>query len=192
MDSLFDIIIGIVIVYSLLSPFFSKKKGKPVPQNKRQEFPGRVNPPLPPQRTQNTPPDDFDILREVENLFKETRMEPLPVPPKKQIPENYKTRESQTAESLKDKWKEHVQTVNEKTSSESSFPKFAYTAPVVPVPVMKFEPLPEVHHYGAASEVNSRVKAINARLRNSANLRDYFIVSEILGKPKAYRRRSVY
>jgi hypothetical protein len=193
MDSLFDIVIALVIIYSILSPFLNKnkKKGKQVPQNKRQEFPGRIKTPLPPQPTRQTQPDDFDILREVENLFKETRMEPLPpVPPRQTSSENTRYRESHKPESLQDKWGEHVRTESEKSSVEGISPKYLYKAPA-PAPVMKFDPLP-APHYAQATDANTYVLILREKFKDPDNLRDYFIVSEILGKPKAHRHRSVY
>lgn len=188
MDSLFDIVIALVIIYSILSPFLNKKKGKQVPQNKRQEFPGRIKTPLPPQPTRQTEPDDFDILREVENLFKETRMEPLP--PQPAPSEKIRYRESRKPESLEDKWGEHVKAESEKSSLEGISPKYLYKPPP-PAPVMKFDPLP-APHYAQATDANSYVLVLREKFKERDNLRDYFIVSEILGKPKAHRHRSVF
>ncbi|HPO56304.1 MAG TPA: hypothetical protein PKY46_09885 [Ignavibacteriaceae bacterium] len=188
MDSLFDVIIALVIIYSLVSPFLGKKKGKQPPQTKGQRQPHTMRQPLPhsqppPGRSE---PSDVDILREIENLFKETRMEPapprIPVPPPK---ESYSS-ESSKSDSLEDKWGEHVKVESERVSYESSTPEYVFTPPK-PIQLKKFKPLPEVQSK-KSSDINLRTKNLKAKFANPLNIRDYFIVSEILGKPKALKR----
>lgn len=189
MDDLFNIIIGIIVVYSFLSPFFSKKKPAQIPQKKPQN----ERQPVLKNRTVNTSSnsgkverqpdfsavDDFDILREVEALFK-TETKPLPPKPKPQ--------KTLPAESSADTWGDHNRAINEVKSFEGDEARRIKSQLSAYIPTQNIAKQESIHHVSAtAFNSNQSVLNIIKDLRHPSKRRDFFIMSELLNKPKALR-----
>lgn len=194
MDNLFDIIIGLVILYGLLSPFLKKKK--------QQELPPYEAPPdaaddsanvsIPRYETKTEKKSgEYDILKEIEGLFNQTKVEQK----RKQeedswIPtaahhEKYEGERSIPVDFGNKRTDDFTYTPVKKTYSEEMGLKFKSTLKPISK-ASKFEPVAVVLKSKFESE---KLKSLRATLKNSNTFRDAFLISEILNKPKALRRK---
>ncbi|MFN3693410.1 MAG: hypothetical protein ACK4UV_00250 [Ignavibacterium sp.] len=186
MDNFFEILIYLIIIISFLSSFFKKKE----PEKK----PGSS---LPSPKKENETPissagygsetksaESYDILKEIENIFKENMGIPSPQPQEKNrtlseqkeeekykqaFETNYDKQDARmiSAESRAIKSRDTVKKLDEKTLREAE----------------KFEELLK-----ANSESQRKRHPIVDKLKNPQSLREYILISEILGKPVAYKR----
>jgi hypothetical protein len=177
MDNYFQYLLFLFIIISLLSSFF-KKKDKP--ESKRRRTTPR--PPLKPQ--QSSQQDDYDILNEIENMFKtqssqtEKQPESIPAEEKKYKPsehtEDPEWHEETPSEHRMGSWDERrkktedklKQNLNEKILREAKM----------------FE-----KNLAKKSQVVDIRKDLIRKMKQPSNLKGYVIISEILGKPKAFQ-----
>ena len=169
MDSFFDYIIILIIIISLLNSIFGKKKK---PEQKKTE--GEIRP-----ESQKKKQDSVDIL---EQLFG--------IPSEKKEPEYYgeKDKEIETWNPEAEFNKTDVKpppVVETLTKEPSRFERLQS---------VEFTPLKENRHtdllYTEKAKIikrNIRREEIINRLKNPKTIRDYILVSEILGKPKALK-----
>jgi hypothetical protein len=184
MDNVFEILIYLIIIISFLSSIFKKKqtqqKRPPAQQPDHDEsYQTEVS-------TTQSQPKEYDILRELEDFFK-TGAEPsktgAPITQRKEesVPSSggHKTydewHEPTISEHIVDKWEDKKTEVKKILSSiDSAIEK---KAAVFEESLWKKE--------NVYSEI---ALSIRSKFKNPSTLKEYVIFSEILGKPKAFRR----
>lgn len=183
MDNFFEILIYLIIIISFLSSFFKKKepekkpgKSSPLPESKPADYSD--------SSVESKPVESYDILREIENIFKESMGVPAPKPQPdyQQVPEqkeevkyrqaserNYDREDTRrvTAESRALRSREDAKKLDEQTLREAE----------------KFEELLKYQ-----SEIKRKKHPIVNKLHNPQSLKEFVLISEILGKPVAYKR----
>lgn len=187
MDNFFEILIYLIIIISFLSSIFKKKKQqqqKPPEQQPQSEdyYPAEVSIP------QTKSKEEYDILRELEDFFKvgnepSEQQIPMPIPqeqPKKMthIEEQTRTESWQTptlSEHVADDWERKKEEVDKRIARvDSSIEKKA----------AMFEESLERKE----SVYSSIALSVKSKIKNPSTIKEYIIFSEILGKPKAFRR----
>lgn len=200
MDALFQYLIWGIIIFSFLSSFFKKKeppKQTPAQRNQRDDSNISLK-----QGSSSTPEvitqkrDEYDILKEIENLFKGEVNIPQPQTRPTQEPYDFSDRE------IKDKnldmaddrrfhrsveEKEPIgfrETYDDKIASRKTVLRQSRTvSPKIEADAKKFEKL-----LSDKSKQRTEINNFNLRLKNHTAIREYILFSEILGKPKALRR----
>jgi hypothetical protein len=207
MDDLFQYLIYGVIIFSFLSSFFKKKEPpKQTPQKPAQK-PDSISYQ---QRSVKAEPDiiaqkndEYDILRELESLFKGEVNLPQQQRPK-QIPnEEYADHkiEDKNLEIITDRRTlrnvdqnpsvEYKQSVEERNYIEPKgtveqnkwTKKRSKIDPKVEASAREFEKV-----LAGPRKQRAAITDFNRKLKNPSTVREYILFSEILGKPKALRR----
>jgi hypothetical protein len=192
MDNLFEILIYGFIIISFISSFFKKKKqvkkepmGQPIHQQ-----PGMVDdadvevPPSPVQKA-----EEYDILKEFEGFFKvgEPKQESAKGHTDKEVYEGAKNRKdfvpvpeesfhktTASEHTFIDPWDEKRKVIESRKKAIS--PLIEKQASAYEESLKKKE--------SAATEI---ISDIRNRMKNPSALKEYVIISEIMGKPKALR-----
>lgn len=167
MDSFFDYIIILIIIISLLNSIFGKKK-----KTEQKKTEDEVRP-----ASQKKKQDAVDIL---EQMFG--------IPSEKTEPEYYgeTNNDQQTWNPEAEFSKSEEEPVVEILQKEPS--KFERLQATEFTPLVKNRRLELLYNENAKSiKRNRRREEIINRLRNPKTIRDYILVSEILGKPKALK-----
>ena len=207
MDDLFQYLIYGVIIFSFLSSFFKKKeppKQSPLPRTKQ---PDSVS--YPKQQTDygkvaaSQKQDEYDILRELENMFKgEVNLPPKQNPQQTQYEESAERKiEDKNLEIITDRRTLRNIDQNPSVEYKQSVEERNYIEPKGTVEQNKWTK--------KKSKIDSKVEAsakefekvlagprkqraaitdFNRKLKNPSTVREYILFSEILGKPKALRR----
>ncbi|AFH49958.1 Hypothetical protein IALB_2255 [Ignavibacterium album JCM 16511] len=186
MDNFFEILIYLIIIFSFLSSLFKKKEQEkkpgsslPVPEREKEMSTSSVE-----SGMETKPAESYDILKEIENIFKENMGIPAPQPEEKNktilqqkeeekfdeaFSTNYDKQDARmfSAESRAIRSRDAVKKLDEKTLHEAE----------------KFEELLKEH-----SILEKKKHPIVDKLKNPQSLKEYILISEILGKPVAYRR----
>jgi chromatin segregation and condensation protein Rec8/ScpA/Scc1 (kleisin family) len=188
MDNLFEILIYVIIIISFLSSIFKKKqqpqKKPPVQQPRQEDYyqaeQTEVSAPQPQSK------EEYDILRELEDFFKvgneqTERRVPAPQQQTESLPsveEHTKSEDWKSpteSEHYVDQWERKKTEVKKIISSvDSSIEKKA----------AMFEESLERKE----SVYSSFALAVKSKIKHPSTLKEYIIFSEILGKPKAFRR----
>lgn len=171
MDNLINILVAIIIIYSFLAPLFKKKKGGDA------EFPGGINPNRPKQKPTYSG-RDYDILTEIEEMMNRGKNPPVQtIPQKEEVEIKYSNEhlvtESEHKVDAREKnvpyeYRKFKISEDERLSLERDLEK-------------QFTSQRKVYHNPAFARVKSS-------FRNKEDFKNGFIISEILGKPKALRR----
>lgn len=195
MDNFFEILIYLFIIVTFLSSIFKKKKPVPkkpearVPQQ-REEVDISYSPEqeMQPTSVKSSSSDEYDILKELEQFFKvgEPQQKPAPKPQPKIPP----TRVEQKKKTVEDSWRtrtdsEHkYEDIWEKKSRDVAQRQKDVDS-LTSRQAAKFEEMLNVKKvYSTAFERN-----IKKRLKHPSSLKEYIVISEILGKPKALKHR---
>lgn len=185
MDNLFEILIYAIIIISFLSSFFKKKK-KEVPQTNKDtqdsELEDLSSQQSEPVLSQKKEVDDYDILREIEKMFKVETASQSPPVPKKVEP----VRSSQPAPGSE---KRKISSEHRLTKSEHVVSKsITYDG-------QNYKPAPkavsdsnEEKYFPINQPVINPFLNLKRKLRDPQTVRDYIIVSEVIGRPKALKR----
>ncbi len=207
MDDLFQYLIYGVLIFSFLSSFFKKKEPpKQTPQKPAQK-PDSISYQ---QRSVKTEPDiiaqkndEYDILKELENLFKDQNNIPQQQRPKQTPYEEYADHkiEDKNLEIITDKRTlrnidqnpsvEYKQSVEERNYIEpkGTVEQTRWTRqkskidPNVEASAKEFERV-----LAGPKKQRAAITDFNRKLKNPSTVREYILFSEILGKPKALRR----
>ncbi len=200
MDDLFQLLIWGIIIFSFLSSFFKKKeppkKTTPNRNHKADEniSSRRNSSSVPEAITQKR--DEYDILREIENLFKGEVNIPPPQP--RPVQKSYEHSETEIKDKNLDiaddrrlhrsvEEKEPIgfrETYDDKKTSRKAVLRQSRTvSPKIEADAKKFEKL-----LSDKSKQKTEINNFNLRLKNHTAIREYILFSEILGKPKALRR----
>jgi hypothetical protein len=207
MDDLFQYLIYGIIIFSFLSSFFKKKeppKQTPstrtkqpdsVSYSKQQTDVGRV--------TASQKQDEYDILRELENMFKgEVSLPPKQSPKQTQYEEYAEHKiEDKNLETISDRRTlrnvdqnpsiEFKQSVEERNYIEPKgtveqnkwTKKKSKIDPKIEASAKEFEKV-----LAGPRKQRAAISDFNRKLKNPSTVREYILFSEILGKPKALRR----
>lgn len=185
MDNAFEILIYLIIIISFLSSIFKKKQQQqqkpPVRQPQAEDYyKAEVAEPQTQEKV------EYDILKELEDFFKvgdESPKQKVPVP--QEQPEIVKSSEEQMktdiwkikteSEHVYDDWERKRQEVSKRVASVDS-------------KVEKQAALFETSLERKAPDYTSFAFAVRTKFKNPTTLKEYIIISEILGKPKALRR----
>ena len=201
MDNFFEILIYLIIIISFLSSLF-RKKSKEIPkpperrpETKRREMDFEVESTNKSQQTQpfESKESEYDILKEIENLFKpetERKQEPAAKPPLSGTKIEEKTRQKQLESS---EWNEptiseHLPTYSEHASTEiqkREQKKVIRKLPQVDSKVSeKAERFEKLLRRKEKPE-DKLLKVVRERFSNPKTLKEYIVISEIIGKPKS-------
>ena len=191
MDNVFEILIYGLIIISFISSFFKKKKKQQQAQQKLEQM----------QKTKEYPEHEEyeakqeakrepDLLKDLEDFFKVGTEEKLKfVEPKPAQPvetelhesfENFFNLEEKKPsvtpdQTYTDPWKKKENELQERVEKIDS---------KVEEQAAKFEATLK-RKKSAASEISKKIKQ---RLQEPTSLKDYIIISEIMGKPKSLNR----
>lgn len=171
MDNLINILVAIIIIYSFLAPLFKKKKDGDA------EFPGGINPNRPKQKPTYSG-TDYDILTEIEEMMNRGKIPPVQTIPQREEVEVKYSGEHQITES------EHKVDTREK-SVPYEYRKFKISEDERLSLERDLEKQFTSQRKVYYNPVFARVKS---SFQNKADFKNGFIISEILGKPKALRR----
>ena len=196
MDDIFEVLIYLFIIISFISSFFKKKK-----RQQKQQVPGsqlkeQEQIQLPVQRAEPEVKEEpeIDIVKEFEKFFQVGK-------PQKKTSKEHSDKEMY--EGAKDRDNYIVvpeESFHKKTASEHTFidpwdkkrteinKKVAKVDKSIEEQASKFEEHLKKKET-AASEIS---KEIRKRLKDPASLKDYIIISEIIGKPKSLSRRAIF
>jgi len=193
MDNIFEYLIYGFIIISFISSFFKKKKPRPKVQSnqtphQRTDITENKITDIPPSEVQKA--EEYDILKEIEGFFNVGQ-------PKQ--PEVKVHNDEKMYEGAKDR--ANFKAVPEKsfhttTSSEHTF-KNPWDVKRKELEKKKREISPIIEQQASAYEkslirkesaATKIIRDINIRLKNPSTLKEYVIISEIIGKPKALKR----
>jgi hypothetical protein len=193
MDNLFEYLIYGFIIISFISSFFKKKKPLPKkpsnqtthPQTDRTE--NKITD-IPPSQVPKA--EEYDILKEIEGFFNVEQ----PKQPAAKVHTDEKMYEG-----AKDR--ENFIPVPEKSFHTTTSSEHTFTDPWdikrKELEEKKKQISPKIEKQASAYEesliikesaATGIIKDINERLKNPSTLKEYVIISEIIGKPKALKR----
>lgn len=195
MDNFFEILIYLFIIVSFLSSIFKKKKQAPqkskqdIPQQReKQEISYSPAQEMESVSVKSSSTDDYDILKELEQFFKvgDPQQKPAPTPqpiiPPIRVEQKKKTVEdswhakTDSEHKYEDVWEKRTRDVAKRKNEVDSLTSRQ---------AAKFEEmLKETKGYSTAFQRN-----IYKQLRHPSTLKEYIIISEIIGKPKALKHR---
>lgn len=183
MDNFFEILIYLIIIISFLSSFFKKKepeqrrgKDQSLPKNEPSDYTDAT--------IETKPEESYDILKEIENIFKENMGGSVPKPER----ENKTVIKQKEEEKFQDAFdrnydKEDIRRVSAESRAIKSRDDSKRLDEKTLRKAEKFEELLK-----SQSEYNKRKHPIIDKLHNPQSLKEYVLISEILGKPVAYKR----
>ena len=195
MDDYFQIIIYLIIIFAFLNSLFRKKnKGEAPPRsaNSRNTEKDNTNPAS--GYAQNEKQSEYDILKEIEGLFKgennstgRRRMESeiekakmRKVPRKEHVEdEEWHSLDKESHEQSADE----IQ-LNRSWHSITPFKRAPAVDSVIEKEAEKFERMLAERNKEAVFPLNE----LREKLYSPGTLQDYIVVSEIIGKPKYLRR----
>jgi hypothetical protein len=174
MDNLINILVAAIIVYSFLAPLFKKKKGDADPSSSSGS---NSNRPAAKQKPsyQNM---DLDIFTEIEEMMNRGKIPPVKTVPQREevIQNNSDEHRSTPSEHRFKDWKQDLESAHQKLKiSEDERLNLERDLE------KKFSAQRKVYY-------NPIFARVRSSFLNKADFRNGFIISEILGKPKALRR----
>jgi hypothetical protein len=190
MDNYFQYLLFLFIIISLLSSFFKKKKPESKP-----EIP-LPNPPAKPQRSSQQ--EDYDIMKEIEKMFKTQSPEP------EKQPENIPTKEKKykPSEHTEDpewhkedpEWHEEDPEWHTEDPSEHRLENWDERRKKAQVKLrqnLNQKILKEAEMFEKSLTKKTQVvdarKNLIKKIKQPSTLKEFVIISEILGKPKAFQ-----
>jgi hypothetical protein len=187
----FEILIYLFIIFSILSPLF-KKKGPKTPETPQQEQ--QQHPPVS-RQTMKTDQEEYDILKEIEMLFKtDTSVEPEISSKGTAIEQKIEEERKMTSiqrESEKRKPRKvpaKGEFTSDRTHSEHVYTDWNRKVKVDDSVARKAAAFTEMMNRRKDVVRSDNIQRIYSNIRNPETLKDYIIFAEILGKPK-FRRR---
>ena len=181
MDNLFEIIFFLFIIFSFLSPLFKKKKEQEQ-QNQGTDDTGlsKTDSPVRSGSYQKRK-EDFDILNELETLFK--------VPQSTEgIPETVLNEKTEADHYDNSDW--HEPSISEnfrdeewhRPTTEADYEK---NSAIIAKSAQEFQDYLKTRN----TQMTLMNKKIRSSIRSNDTLKEYFLISEIIGKPVCRRSR---
>jgi hypothetical protein len=202
MDDLFSILIYIIVIISFLASLFKKKPPEGPPQQQRRVPQDRI-----PGQAETIEPvyekdqEEYDILREIENMFKqgpEQQQVKLPEPQRKTtMIEDAAERAARKIPSEKVSYEdfvagnvEPVRDYSERKVMKSEHQYSSFKRKPVKVDKNIEEQAKRFEELLARRSSKQEIarNEILKRIKNPSTFREYILVAEILAKPKALRR----
>jgi len=205
MDDLFQYLIYGIIIISFLSSFFKKKeppKQSPLPRSQEpdsisyQQKSTRVRPEIAAKKN-----DEYDILKELEKMFGDNLNIPEQQKPKQADPYDiYQSHEieDKNLDLVVDKRMQRSVQDQKPIGSRATYDdKISYDRknvianqdqkriidPKIEASAKEFEKV-----LAGPRKQRAAINAFNCKLKNPDKIKEYILISEILGKPKALRR----
>lgn len=188
MDNLFEILIYVIIIISFLSSIFKKKqqpqKKPPVQQPQQEDYyqaeQTEVSAPQPQSK------EEYNILRELEDFFKVgNEQSDRRVPAPQQQPESLPSVEEHTKS---EDWKSPTESEHYVDQWERKKTEVKKIISSVDSSIEKKAALFEESLERKELVYSSIALSVKLKIKNPSTLKEYVIFSEILGKPKAFRR----
>ena len=212
MEDFIKFVIWAIIIISFFSGFFKKNKGKktPSPPQRRPNIPDRNQSESysNSSSTQTSGSGQNDIFKEIEKLFKNENTPPaIPVPEQEKITTKSKTaieksqyestlNKEKSFEHYKDEWHkesvgEHKETASEhtlETNWDKEKKKLADARKKVSSKIE--EEAKQFEKFLNQEEKFDKLafNTIKQRLKHPQSLKEFIVISEIIGKPKALHR----
>ncbi len=201
MDDIFKILIWGIIIFSFLRPLFKKKQTEnktraAKPKDDNAQFGDSSV-----KEDESVPPpaknDEYDILKEIENMFKGNVGAPQQQQTKPKRKDNYDVYESSEIQdkdlSLTQDPRMQRNVEDEKPISyRSTYDKKNLSGHSRQKRVIDAKIEAEAKNFEKVLESLNKSKRTNLefirKIRNPSSIKEYVIFSEILGKPKAMRR----
>ena len=201
MDDLFQYLIYGILIFSFLSSFFKKKqppKQSPLPKVKQRDSVSYSDQRI---KTDNVDvsqkQDEYDILQELENLFKGNANIPKQSNPAPQQSRDYIEHEIRNENLDKVSDIRMQQKIEERRASDLKIKadrrtpleqnkwerKKSKVDPKIEASAKEFEKV-----LAGPRKQRAAITDFNRKLKNPSTVREYILFSEILGKPKALRR----
>lgn len=177
MDNFFQILFLLFIIFSFLAPLFKKK---PEEQQRRRTQPpddSSASSGAKPSYSQSDETEDYDILREIEGMFNKTsevKTQGESTVNAGKEEELYETSET------KDISAEHV--VDEEWHRATTEADFARQSALIEAEAKRFEKLLNEKK----EDVNVIREKVRRTIKTPESLKEYFVISEILGTPKGF------
>jgi hypothetical protein len=209
MDNYFQIIIYLIIIFAFLSSIFKKKSKEEPPKTSSDPTPPVRRKPYTPGRTETKSQDEYDILNEIESLFKGEKTYPtqarrtdsdLEKAEMRRVPESEHTRdkewhtedsewhsEDKEWHSESEEWHEESSKEHELDKSWHTITQFKRPAPIdaaIEKEAEKFERMLADRN----KEIPYPFNELRKKLYSPETLQEFVVVSEIIGKPKYLRR----
>ena len=202
MDDLFQYLSWGIIIFSFLSSFLKKKeppKQNPLPRAKQTDVVSQTKTISETERVAvSQKQDEYDILRELENMFKGNLK--IPEQPK---PTQVESSDIYSASGIKDvdldlvvdkrmqRGVEDRKPIGSRKTYDrnTSYKNIPVTKQVSKVDSKIEEGAKEFERVLASTRKRkAAITEFNLKLKNPSTVREYILFSEILGKPKALRR----
>lgn len=206
MDDFFKFLIWSIIIISFISSFFKKDKGKKTP-SPPQRRPNNLNKdrttPYPQSSSTSMDSDQNDIFKEIEKLFKteNTRQAP-PIPQQERTTAKRQTTIEKTeAEAAYDEQKsiDMMDKVWHEESAGEHTPKTNWEQEKKKIAAMDKKAKSKVEEESKRFEkfltqeekYDSRtLRTLKERLKHPQSLKEFIVISEIIGKPVSRRSRT--
>lgn len=175
MDDVFKILVWIIIIISFVSSILKKKKTQPpAPTKKPDNNSNRNYEENIPQTEQRE--ERSDVLKEIERLFKgEPPQEVIRRDKEEEKAESSWNTETASEHTMQTNWEKEKQKLAEERKKVDS---------KVEEEAKRFEKfLNQEEKYDKAA-----LRTIKQRLNHPESLKEFIVISEIIGKPKALRR----
>jgi hypothetical protein len=200
MDNLFEILIYAIIIISFLSSLFRKKKQPRKPQGTSQQNPYASAPAEVEAETEiaadSSEKYDYDLMKEFERFFKvEGEKTEIPKENYRVVEPVTQTQDRSTPIEIQQRQKDLESSRHVKTESEQRYTniwerkkkevekKTSRIDSAIEMQAAKFEKL--LSSKGSSASQISR--KIRQRLSDPSTLKEYIIISELIGKPKSLR-----
>ena len=193
MDNIFEILIYLIIIISFISSFFKKKKWPPkkVPGASQYEkqLESLEESKMETDASAKTRETEYDILKEFEAFFKVGESKPEPKMPVRQITQPEVPKEKPGFIPVPE------DSFHKKTASEHTFVN-TWDKKRTAIGKQKKTISPKIEKQAAAFEKHLKkedtaateiARRMRQRLKNPSSLKEYIIISELMGKPKALR-----
>ena len=184
MDNFFEILIYLIIIISFLSSIFKKKQQQQKrPPAQQHEPDDNYQSEVP--TTQSTS-KDYDILRELEDLFKSGN---VPTENRTQIPPQQTEKTLPMDEHVQsDSWHEPTKSEHTLDNWERKKEEVQNILSGVDAAIEKKAAQFEDSLWKKQNDFTGLALSIRTKFKSPGTLKEYIIFSEILGKPKAFRR----
>jgi hypothetical protein len=205
MDNIFEILVFAIIIYSFLSPLFKKKKEQQKNLPKQNNQHGSIGTADSIEQSMENEGmavsgknADYDILRELENMFKGEIK--IPQQQKQKPVEQYDEFKSHEIKDVDldlvvdKRMQRSVEDKNpigaRKTYDEKIADRKDYSIRQAKIinPKIELEAAEFEQVLSGPRKQRAAITDFNRKLKNPRTVREYILFSEILGKPKALRR----